>query len=255
MKSLLLFVWLALLPLNAVSTIQQAFVGTSSTADGYFANVVLGTHFDGTNGATTATEVRGKTLTFTNGAALSTAQFKYGTASALFDGSNDYISTADHVDFAFGSGDFTIEFWIYPATLASEQWVVSQFESAAGADTNSNFVIAVMTTGYVYWLTYSSSTPYSITGATTQVTLNAWNHIAAARIGNTARLFVNGQQEGSVGVAATSFNNSNLPLYIGRRHTDTNRMVTGYVDDVRITKGIGRYASLFTPPTVPFQDQ
>ena len=72
-------------------------------------------HFNGTNGSTTMTDSSKNNLTVTsnNGTAITTAQSKFGGASALFDGTNDYVTTPNNSVFDFGTNDFTIEFWAY----------------------------------------------------------------------------------------------------------------------------------------------
>ena len=82
------------------------------------ANTKLLLHCDGTNGGTTFTDSSGSshTVTANGGANTSTAQKKFGTASAYFDGTGDFLQSADSPDWDL-SGDFTWEMWIRPATI------------------------------------------------------------------------------------------------------------------------------------------
>ena len=80
--------------------------------DAYFSDVVLLLHMGGTDGSTTFTDEKGHTVTANGDAQIDTAQSKFGGASALFDGSGDYLSVADSADFEFGSSDFTIDGWV-----------------------------------------------------------------------------------------------------------------------------------------------
>ena len=88
-------------------------VGTT-TGDVYYPQTSLLMHFNGTNGSTTMTDnsKNNFTATATNGAALSTAQSKFGGASLFLDGTNDYVSIPNNAEFNFASGTFTIEFWV-----------------------------------------------------------------------------------------------------------------------------------------------
>jgi len=88
-------------------------------SDTYYSNVSLLLHCDGSNGSTTFTDnsPSPKTVTANGNASVSTAQSKFGGASAVFDGTGDYLSLDGSSGFAFGTGDFTIEFWLSPSVL------------------------------------------------------------------------------------------------------------------------------------------
>ena len=89
-------------------------VGTT-TGDVYYPQTSLLMHFNGTNGSTTMTDNSKNNLTVTsvNGAAISTAQSKFGGSSVLFDGTNDYLTTNTNANLALESANFTIEGWFY----------------------------------------------------------------------------------------------------------------------------------------------
>ena len=74
-------------------------------------------------------------MTAVNQAQIDTAQSKFGGASGLFDGTGDYLSSADSADWAFGSGDFTIDFWLRFATVTAQAAFLSQMD--AGGDDRS----------------------------------------------------------------------------------------------------------------------
>ena len=99
--------------LNSTSgTVQRAIVSKKDASVG--AQTVLLLHCDGTDASTTFTDSSSpaKTVTAVGDAQLDTAQFKFGTASGLFDGTGDELTVTDHADFDFGTGDFTIEFFV-----------------------------------------------------------------------------------------------------------------------------------------------
>lgn len=87
----------------------------TTTGDAYYPQVAALLHFDGVNGSTTITDnsKNNFTITATNGAVISTAQSKFGGASVFLDGTNDYLVTPTTSAFTFGTGDFTVELWIY----------------------------------------------------------------------------------------------------------------------------------------------
>lgn len=220
-------------------------------ADPYFSNVVLLGHFDGTNGTTTFTDnsSAAHTLTSGSGALLTTANQKWGTASLNASTTNvQYVSSADSADWDFGSGQFTIETWIYPtSTPANLKAIISQWDS-------SNDVAWIWRWTGASTLAFS----YSTTGAnvvsvsgTFSPTLNTWNYIGVKRDGsNNLSIWVNGSQIATATASAT-FHNSALSLNI---NNDSNGVLShsflGLQDDVRITKGVARDLSVV--PTCPF---
>jgi hypothetical protein len=86
--------------------------------------------------------------------------------------------------------------------------------------------------------------------------LNTWHHIAVSRSGSSIRAFANGTQAGSTATNTDAFTHNkagNRPLRIGELNDGTYLFgVNGYIDDIRITKGVARYTASFTPPTEPF---
>jgi hypothetical protein len=107
-----------------------AVVGNDS-----FTKVLL--HFDGTDAATTFTDSNtggsAKTWTAIGNAQIDTAAFKFSTASGLFDGTGDGISTPDHADFTLGSGNFTIDCWFNCTSLGGVRKPV--YQNAGGGTT------------------------------------------------------------------------------------------------------------------------
>ncbi len=187
-------------------------------------------------------------------AQISTTQSKFGGSSIYFDGSGDYLLGPWNPPTDLGAGDFTIEFWMYP-TAAGQSSVTYLFNLA----TNANYgpiLIGQAASGYGIVL-YASSTGSSWNLASGSsfgtATQNAWNHVALTRYGADVRLFLNG-------VAATTLNWGTTALLTGSSYRPNigsgggvaNTFYTGYMQDLRVTKGIARYTSNFTPPTTAF---
>jgi hypothetical protein len=223
-------------------TVVEEWNSGSIVGDEYYPSCSLLLHFDGTNGSTTFTDnsPSPKTVTSNNGAAISTVQSKFGGASGLFDGTNDYLTLASDAAFGTGTGDFTIEFWMYPVSVASG-WV---FDNRTGGAAQS--VI-----GY-----FSAASSFTFTGGIittgitkTSVTANSWYHIACVRSSGTAYLFVNGISAGTDTVVGSA--NSSNPFTIGSKYDGTNAF-NGYIDDFRYTKGVARYTGSFTTSSVAF---
>lgn len=161
--------------------------------DPHWANVVSLLHFDGANGSTTFTDEKGKTWTASGNAQISTAQSMFGGASALFDGSGDFISTADSTDWFLESGDLTLEFFFRPAAIGTRQFLCGQGD--VGATSVRNFT-EITAAGKFRYITQNNSSVVSITGTTTLVA-GTWYHLAATKSGTTWRIFVNGNLEAS----------------------------------------------------------
>jgi hypothetical protein len=219
--------------------------------DIYRSNVSLLLHGDGTNGSTTIIDSSPspKTVTAVGNAQISTAQSKFGGSSLAFDGSGDYVSIADSADFTFGSGNFTIEFWVYPSD--STQRIIASHGNAALPGTAWDFTR--FSTGAVLFNCYDTVGSVII-GAlqSPSITTNAWTHVALVRNGNSFVLYANG-----IGGSVLT---SSSPLYDPSSAIDIGRLVgvgnafNGYIDDFRITKGVARYTANFTPPTAPLPD-
>jgi hypothetical protein len=220
--------------------------------DTYKRSVGLLIHADGVNASTVVGDITGKVMTAAGNAQISTVQSKFGGASLLFDGTGDWISTPAHADLNLTSGDFTIELWIYK-TVAAQAFVLNkdgqsgayypQWWVSIGA---SNVLTAALGTG-------TSSPTVTTINSAAPINLNQWYHIAFTRSGTTLRLFIDGALSNSATQAVT-MTDGGRPLYIGYEPGTTPLYYTGYLDDIRITKGVARYTSTFTPPTRTFSD-
>jgi len=207
--------------------------------DPYFNNVSLLLHGDGANGSTTIVDSSPspKTVTAFGDAQISTAQSKFGGASLAFDGNGDYLTVTASSGFNFADGDYAIEAWIYPASTTFSVY------ATGGGGSRDQFVFD---NGICYW-DYPSA--FGFSGISSE-DLNQWHHVVVCRAGTTSRFFKNGievfswQSSASIGSAVVT-------PFIGRR-TDGYYQANGYIDDLRITKGVARYTANFTPPTAPF---
>jgi hypothetical protein len=176
-----------------------------------------------------------------DGAKISTAQSKFGGSSAFFDGTADHLrSMTNSALFDFASGAFTVEMWFYQ-TSSKRAHLISYREADWRLEVGPN--------QEVYWVT-----PFAerITSSTGVAPLNQWNHIAAASDGTTTTLYTNGVSRGTTTFKPTFGAGGSAGIYIGRNSATTARDFNGYMDDIRVTKGVCRYTEAFTPPTAPF---
>ncbi|NDD53999.1 LamG domain-containing protein, partial [bacterium] len=204
-----------------------------------------------TNGGITDATAKNDLETVGN-AQISTTQSKFGGSSMYFDGNGDYlyIPPAQNLPFLFGSGDFTVEAWVYPSAVTGYQYFCSVWGIAGQADsTYSSWQLRTNATNLEAVL-QSGATTTVITGSGTSLTATTWQHIAMTRYGNTIKLFINGFQVASQSYSSTL--NSPASAFVVGLQLSNNNAYTGYIDDLRITKGIARYTSNFTPPTSAF---
>lgn len=229
--------------LAATPRLYKVFDNTDGDPNWNSVSVLL--HCNGSNGSTTFTDEKGHTVSVAGNAQISTAQSKFGGASALFDGSGDWLYLADSADWAMGSGDFTIEFWVR-LSGTSDQTFISN--GTYGGYSPFHFDLS---TGKPRFLASAgSSWNVSITG-TSNLSTGTWYHIAGVRYGTSFKLYVDGTSVGTPGTLSGAVLDSATNLYIGAFGGSANYL-NGYLDDIRITKGVARYTANFTPPAAQF---
>jgi hypothetical protein len=163
--------------------------------------------------------------------------------SAQFSGSN-YLSIPTNAAFGLGTGDFTIECWVYP-TSNPANGVGNIFDFRTG--TTASALVGRITSS-LQLMFYDGPGNVETAFTTRSITLNTWQHIAYVRSGNTVYGYINGLLAGSVGV--TSNLGSSQPFYIGANQT-AGYNFNGYISNFRVVKGVAVYTGVFTPPTSP----
>ena len=182
-------------------------------------------------------------------AQISTSVKKFGTGSMYFDGAGDYLDIVTNQVFAFGTGDFTIEGWFYTNTTSGDRNLVD-FRPSGTNGAYPNIFIA----GGGY-LSYNANGSVPITGGTV-INTGTWYHFALARSGTSTKLFLNGTQQGSTYSDSTNYIvGDNRPRIATGGYGSGVANFDGYLDDIRITKGVARYTANFTPPTAPFPNK
>jgi hypothetical protein len=210
---------------------------SSTVADPYYNYTSLLLHMDGTNASTNFVDSGPNALAVTaTSSTISTTQSKYGGASGYFDGSTGYLSLTGNSSFQFGTGDFTIEAWVYISANAANQ---QTFLDTRGAATATPFTFGLYQSKLAFYdgtMRQSSAT----------VTTGQWYHFAACRSGGTLRLFIDGIIYYSAS-NTTNFTTGANSIYIGRGFDSAAYYTNGHMDDLRVTK-YARYTSAFTPP-------
>lgn len=224
--------------------------GGVNQPDPYFSSVSLLLHCDGTNGSTTFTDSSNNALTVTaNGnAQVNTTTKKYGTGSLFCDGNGDNLSLSSNAVFGFGTGDFTIEMWAYMTDASNTPYLLDCRSTSTAIENVPTFYINTDRT-LTYWANGNARVN------TTAISLNTWYHLAIVRVssGNTTTVYANGSSIGSWNADTTNY--ATTALLVGMRTATAGQSFNGYIDDLRITKGVARYTGAFTPPTAAFPDR
>jgi len=166
--------------------------------------------------------------------------------SGYFDGSGDYLTGTGSSNLAFGSGDFTIELWVYFNSVASSpayQFIYSSADSSV-----------YLNTPVIYWFQSSSSLRFNNGSdliSATGIQAKTWYHVAVSRSGTTTKMFLNGVQVGSATDATVYINQPSRPMIGANGNGSGSEPFSGYISDVRCVKGTAVYTSAFTPPTAP----
>ena len=206
------------------------------------------------NGATPPTiDVTGKTPSYSGATQCKTNQFICGSSSLYFDGATTARCTfADSADWAMGTGNATWEAYVRPEgnTGTNRIWISNSasfggFYSVQGYSNGSNLFTRAVSNG---------TTTFSGTGFT--ISNDAWHHLAITRQGANLYGYIDGVGElTSSALSGVTLLDSTGTMSLGS-YANVNNAITwkGWMDQVRITKGVARYpnGTTFTPPTAPF---
>lgn len=181
-------------------------------------------------------------LLFSGTAQVQSNSKKYGTGAMYFDGTasaSAYIPDSANTPYLSTRfpADFTVEFWMMRTGSAG---VVKGLTAKGGA--TSGWYVGIDASNHIN-ITETTTT----TAGTATIADNVWYHIALVKIGTSLKLYVNGVQDISVTSSSAAAYILVTNLYIGANRTNTANFV-GYIDDYRITNGVGRYTANFVVP-------
>ena len=166
-------------------------------------------------------------------------------SSVYFDGTGDKLTASYDAGYSFGTGDFTIEAWIYPTALSTNRLIIDTYASGE----NGSYQLYWRATGTSLAFYTVGDGVYLQDSSSGNIILNSWNHVAVSRSGTTARLFVNGK------IVDTATNSRDMThdnaLCIGAQNSTSTNYFNGFISDVRIVKGTAVYTAAFTPPASP----
>jgi hypothetical protein len=180
-------------------------------------------------------------------AQVSTTQYKWGTTSMKFDGTGDYLSIYDPIySLSVGSGNFTFECWLYVVSMPSAVTALYHLKNDSGLST-SVFVIELSPAGAII---LSTGSAIIASGANSKITTGNWAHFAFVRTSGVFKTFINGVQD--ISVSNTTSYNGTYAQFAAWRFGGYDSSLNGYMQDVRITKGVARYTANFSVPTAAF---
>jgi len=230
--------------MSAVAQLLFAVGGGSAPTDPNFASVVQLAHFDGTNGSTTFTNSAGAgtTMTAVGAAALSTTQSKWGGASLRTSGTGSIAAYASgNSAYGFNTGEYTVEGWVRFDNVTTTQDVFAWQDGGSLLRMSSSGVI-----------TYRNDSSNRIVSASDVVAATTWHYLSLSRTASNVHwLHVDGV---AIGSWTNNFNYGGTgELYAG--NSAFGNPLIGYLDDFRVTKGVGRYTgSNYTPPAAAHPD-
>jgi hypothetical protein len=202
-------------------------------------------HMDGVNNSTTFLDSSDYKFTANpiNNTQISTTKSKIGGASAKFDGSSE-LKIDSNPAFNFGTGDFTVEGWINPSSIADHTFLVSGGQTGAlcVAFHNSGTLLGIAQKN----IGWALEAPVSIK-------TNTWYHVAVSRSSGTVRAFLDGLLVGSQTDNYNSYDLGSGNMYIGSH--GGSWQFNGYIDELRITRGKALYTASFAPPITEFISQ
>lgn len=204
-------------------------------------------HCNGADASTTFIDsATGKAVTAVNQAQIDTAQFKFGGASALFDGALDYLSLDDSDDWDFGTGDFTLECWVRFNVIPTATTEYSTLIDNGRYDTGVLFRVNSKILTQVYIVNAVDDF------ATSELLVNTWYHFCLIRNGTNLKLFLNGVQQDTTRTNSKNITGLTAGVRVGSSIHTTADGVDGWIDEVRISKGIARWTANFTPPILAY---
>lgn len=230
-------------------------VGVFGRHDRYWPNVGALVTGNGAAGATIYERKARTAGTVSGNTTFSTAQSKFGGSSIAFDGVGDYLLFPTSSAFNIQSGDFTIEAWVYPTGNSGTRAMAGQWDQSATG--TAGWLLLLTSTAVIFDFGPFSTASTMISGSAT-LTLNAWSHIAVTRSGSTFTLWLNGASIGTATSAATATDTGvalTFANWLSSSHTFPASGSTDFAGNIggfRITKGVARYSSAFTPPAAPF---
>ena len=202
---------------------------------------------DGSNEFSDATGT-GHVITANGDVQHSTNEKWMGGSAIYFDGDGDFLTIPDHEDWDFNTGPLTIDMWVYPTRLDNGSGILS-LDGTNGASGGILFGYDPGNGTYNLFMSSTGSAWDIATGHDAgAITLFKWQHLALTRSEDVVRAFKDGDEVGSWPSSEPVFASSG-PLTIGK----AGGFYQGYIDEIRISKGVAQWTSSFAPPMIEYE--
>jgi len=213
------------------------------------ASTALLLHMDGADASTTFTDDgnTGHTVTANGNAQIGVDFKRFGSGSGFFDGTGDYLSIPDHADWTFGNDPFTIDFWFRSSNIETvSRNVVQQYVDG------DNYWEVYITPTHITFRFYAAASPVVVQSSSpVSFSNNTWYHIAVIRgweeNADEYCFIVNGSAYGQGGTDSSELTDLGAELDIGNYRDAA--YFNGHIEEFRVSKGVARWTSNFTPPT------
>jgi len=219
------------MPLQETSgnSTQDAYGGGAAAVVNYIENVFSTYLYTGNGGA----QIIQNGINLGTGSSGGSGQF-----TRLSTGYGSMLTTPDNAVLQMGTGNFTIEMWVFEAATVSYQTLYEK-----GYLSNGGFLLQMATDLKPYIYANGSL----LMTSSTAITVGAWTHLAVVRSGSTMTIYLNGVSVASAS-NSTNFNDANTAS-IGARNLDNTYPLNGNISNLRVVKGTAVYTANFTPPT------
>lgn len=227
---------------------QPIYIIEDSEADDSYTKALL--HFDGADGGVIIEDATKRPVGVYGDVCTKTTAGTYKWISGVyFDGYKDQVILSDSPDFEVGSGDFTIDFWFYPTSVATNKALFSKHEGGV----YDEYYCYFSSSGIIRFNATVNGSSWGVNlTSNTAVTVNTLHHLAIVRNGNVWTMYLDGTAVATTTVAGT-VPTSNESLWIGANYVgSTKYYYSGYMDEFRFSKGIARWTADFTPPTAAY---
>lgn len=221
--------------------------------DQHFDKVSLLLHMTGDDGSTAFpdTSPTSNAVTAYGHAKISTAHSPFGGSSGYFDGVGDYLQVTSGAVELSASSQWTVE-----AFFRVQSFPAAKAGIFFNGDTESNnhrIQLEINGTGTIStYLQADVGTGITVTSAHS-VAAGEWAHAALVKDASNIRMYLRGEL-----TATSTFSHAITPnnnFYAGlTRSGGSLHFLHGYLSEMRVTRGVARYSSNFTPPAAPFPE-
>lgn len=244
-------------PQTACYTVPTVANPDATNADANWNNVVFLQKFNYTDGPYSGISEQLHKINWRHGAKIVNTDYKFSTGSLYMSAASGTPegawTSANSKDLALAAGDFTIEMWIKLDGTTASRYLLRNRQWTTNAWT-LEWNPASQVNKFAFFV-YNHNTGVAVVASDVFTTTNAWIHLAITRASNNFKIFINGTQSGATGVSSANVDNSISSGLIfgttGTSATSTSNFA-GWLDSLRITKGVARYTANFTAPTEAF---